>query len=159
MMWRSISSFCEPIVTYETETPAGTTNTKILAKHIYFYRSLNDSPVLGISRIIVSIGDNDEIQGISKYYREIEEKPYKVKLKKKKDMVKEIKSKRALVQYEREGEIPENIEITSAELCYWEDPSNNFLQPVYLLKGNDPNNEADVFSAYIPAVERRQTVK
>lgn len=154
-----ISSFCKPIVTNQTETKAGETDSKIIAKDIYFYKSFNGKPVLGTSRIIVTIGNNDEVLTISKYYREVEETGYKVKLKKKDDMVKEIKSNKTLAQYGGEGEIPENIEITSAELCYWEDSSNDFLQPVYVMKGNDTNNVSDNFSVYIPAVEEGQTVK
>lgn len=155
----STSSFFKPIVSYKTETVAGETDSKILAKDIYFYKSFNGKPVIGTSRIIVSIGNNDEILSISKYYREVEETAYKVKLKKRDDMLNEIKNNKTLALYNGKDKIPGNIEITSVELCYWEDSSNGFLQPVYVMKGSDTKNVSYVFSAYVPAVVKNQTVK
>jgi hypothetical protein len=154
----NFSSFDTPKVTYETEQIATEKNQRILAKNIYFYNKFNGQPILGTSRIIVTIGNNDELLSISKYFREVEEKPYKVKLKQQSAVLNDVKEGKAIINYDGKNKNPKQIDVSSVTLAYWEDESNDFLQPVYVLNGNNADDLNDLFVSYVPAVDDGQIV-
>lgn len=50
-----------------------TNDYKVRYKDVYFYPSINGKPVYGVSRIVVSVGDNGKIIGVLKWYKDFEE--------------------------------------------------------------------------------------
>lgn len=112
-------------------------------------------PVYGISRIIISVGHEGEIIGISKYYKDYEEYE-KVKLKDPKKAFEELKSGGGSNNID-----PDAIKakINRIHLGYWEDGGSikeqPHLQPVWVFEGEsiNANNEISKFDVVIPAIE------
>jgi hypothetical protein len=150
--------FNKPTVTNQTEEKANETTKKILAKDVYFYKKINGKPILGTSRVIVTIGNNDEVYSISKYFRDVEEKPFEIKLKSKDTILTEIKENKGIVNYNGKNKTPKEIELNSLEVSYWDDGANDFLQPVYVVKGTNKDDSNDKLEAYIQAVEEGQKI-
>lgn len=147
--------FSNIIVVNQTYGDELSNNLEVLVKDVYFYPTVNGIPVLGISRIIVSIGHEGEIVGICKYYKEYEEYK-KVKLKNPKEAFKEVKKGKASNNIDPNAK---EAKIKNVQLAYWEDGGGineqPHLQPVWIFEGEsiDDNNEISKFDAIVPAIE------
>ncbi len=132
-----------------------TENNTVTAKSVYFYQQVDGYEVVGASRLVVDIGHQGKLEGITKYYKEIEEdKVYK--LKSVRQAMAELKSGQAGFQ------IPESIQgqakVYEVRLAYYEESGcsleNHYLQPIYLFTGEVETEEGyRLFSAAVPAVK------
>jgi hypothetical protein len=132
-----------------------TNNYKITEKQIYFCPTLDGVPILGTSRIIVTIGANGKITGVDKYYKDIEE--YKtMKIKSAKEAFEKVKTKEASININQNAK---SAKVTKVKLGYWEDAGTikeqPYLQPVWIFTGEavTDKNEKEAFDAVVPALE------
>lgn len=152
-----LSDFDKGIVTNVTEQNSVNSKENITSKAVYFYKKINGKNILGVSRLIVVVGDKGEIQSVKKLFNEIDEtKSYKLKLRDINSTLKDIKNNNAIIHYRGNAK---NIDITSVDLKYWEDSENDVLQPVYIIRGNSADKNQDEFEGYVPAIEEGQTIK
>ena len=104
-------------------------------KSVYFYPSIDGMPVYGVSRIVVDIGDNGDIIGVSHFYKDIIES----------ETVGLISPESLYESIER-AELSSNINpsavkatINEIYLGYWEDAGSveeqPYLQPVWVFTG------------------------
>lgn len=154
-----INAFDKGIVTNISEQKTPDDPEIILGKNIYFYRMFKGKPLLGVSRVIVTLGSNGEIHAIKKLYKDFETTPVKVKLKPLNKVFNEIKTGKGIVHYNGKSQ---KIEVSSVELEYWEGPGisngDEYLQPVYHLKGKGIDNDSETFESYVSAVEEGQSI-
>lgn len=149
-----VNEFKVADVTKVTEEGAPGQPVKVLSKAVFLYRQINNQSILGVSRIIVMVGDNGEVAGISKFYKETE--PFNnCPLKTFEKAYEELKS----------GATSSNIsgkathaKIRNVELRYWEDAGaisdQPYLQPVYVFKGETMiDGKIETFDAIVPAIE------
>lgn len=128
----------------------------ITEKAVYFYRKFKGNRILGTSRLIIIIGDNGEIHSVKKLYCDIdEESVYSLKLKPIEKAFNDIEKSNGIIHYKGKAKA---IEISSIKLAYWEDPSNNLLQPVYFFRGRSTDTDQEEFESYVTAVEEGQKV-
>lgn len=146
--------------TYCTVVPASsgdklTNDYKVHYKDVYFYPSINGKPIYGVSRIVISVGDNGKIIGVLKWYKDFEE--YK--------KVKIIPAEKALERVKRR-QASNNINpraksatINKVFLAYWEDAGTieeqPYLQPVWVFAGEAVTEDGkyESFDAVVPAIE------
>lgn len=125
-----------------------------LARVVYFYPRLDGQAILGVSRIVVTIGDNGTIVGVNKFCKEIE--PYKLyPLKRWEEALEEMKQGKGSNNLHP---LATKATITEVQLRYWEDPGpvseQPFLQPVYVFRGYTLiNGKKESFDCVIPATD------
>lgn len=129
-------------------------NEKIVRKDVYLMRMLDGKPVYGVSRIIVSVGHQGEIEAICKFYHELEF-DRAVELKNVEQAYTELKNKKASINIHPDAK---TAVIKQIKLGYWEDagPSSSqiYVQPVWVFRGDAyVNGEVEEFDAFVPAVE------
>ncbi|MBH8560983.1 hypothetical protein I8748_02115 [Nostoc sp. CENA67] len=143
-------------VTAVTEELSNLSQTpKVIGKSAYFYRYIAGQPVYGVSRIIVDVGNQGEVVGVSKFYKEIEDAG-KQPLKTVDQAFKEAKQKKGTVTTDNPK--LKNALIKDVKIKYWEDSGSiddqPFLQPVYAFKAEGKVNEkTEEFEVIIPAIE------
>lgn len=126
-----------------------------VAKTLLFYPEIDGQVVEGVSRIIVSFGDNGEIYEISKYYKDF------VEVKEKEVIsvnaaLKKVDQGDAMFTL---GETVEKAALNNAVLTYWEDPRDiddqSYLQPVWVFEGESAEADAanKQFEAIVPALK------
>lgn len=149
-----VNEFKVADVTKVTEEGAPGQPVKVLSKAVFLYRQINNQSILGVSRIIVMVGDNGEVVGVSKFYKEAE--PFNsYPLKTFEKAYEELRSGAA------SSNIPgkaTNAKINNVELRYWEDAGaiseQPYLQPVYVFKGETTiDGKIETFDAIVPAIE------
>lgn len=151
-----LSDFDKGIVTDILEQGTVDDLGKPLAKSVYFYKKFKGVPLLGTSRIVINIGCNGEIQSISKLFKEIDNRSYKLKLKSIDKAIKALKEdNNAVINYKGHAQ---NIKISSVKIRYWEDPQNDYLQPVYCIIGSSMDTDSELFEGYVPAIEENQFI-
>jgi len=132
------------------------TDPKIIAKEVFFYRQLNGTPVLGVSRIIVTVGHKGQIASFDKLFKEIgdEVKVYPLRpIKEAMDDVRKNKGKTDLDERARKAIIKK------VEVMYWEDAGSVedqlYIQPVYRFEGDVilDDGSADTFHVVVPAID------
>lgn len=125
-------------------------NLKVVAKDVWFYPTIDNKQVYGISRIIVTIGDNGSIEAVNNYYHDFElfkQEP--------------IKTVQTAFEEMKQGKASNNIApeakeaiITSVHMGYWEDPDQVYIQPVYVFVGEtEIEGQNHSFDAVVPALE------
>lgn len=130
-------------------------NTITVAKSLFFYPEMDGEVVGGVSRIIVSIGDNGEVYEISKYYKDY------IEIEKKEVIsvntaLKKVEQRNAIFTL---GETVEQANLNNAALTYWEDPGDieeqSYLQPVWVFAGESQQVESSnaKFEAIVPALK------
>lgn len=133
-----------------------TTDGFVASKTVHFYQKIDNEPVLGVSRIMVEVGHNGEIDVVKKYHKEIE--PFKAyDLKTVEQAVNDFKSNKSVHDISEGGE---EITIENITLGYYEDPGKTneqpYLQPVYVLTGKyDLEGKELKFSGVVPAVSNQ----
>jgi hypothetical protein len=156
--------FFENGVAYETKTsvknPADST---IVKKDIYFNRKIDGKKVYGVSRIIVTVGADDQIDSVYSLYRNFDKNPTSIKTKSFDEAFNDLKQLKGTV---RAGETTKSVNVKNVELVYWEDSSpyseQTHIQPVFHFKGeaiDDKGNKDDTFEAFIPAIPDNLTVE
>lgn len=128
--------------------------SKVLRKQVYFHRKLNGKPVYGISRIVVTIGQEEQIDDYYSVYKDIvEENP--VKIKDFDSAYSELKQQNGLLTVDADAK---EVHINKVELVYWEDSSpysqQTHIQPVYRFIGESLSSEGKKgkFEAFVGAV-------
>jgi hypothetical protein len=105
-------------------------------KLVGFQRTVDGKKVLGVSRIMVYIGDRGIIEKVFCLYRDLE--PYRTMgLKTVKKALKDMKAGKGLVRFDV-GISPIKCVIESIELAYFEKPDSHeqpYLYPVYSVTG------------------------
>ncbi len=147
-------SFSNIQVVEQTSGDKLTNDLKTIYKDVYFYPYINDIPVLGVSRLIISVGENGKIIGVSKYFKDYKE-DRKLKLKSVSKAFDIVKKKEASMN------IPQNAKkakFNSIILGYYEDSGKiseqPHLQPVYVFKGvAKTDSGTEEFDAIVPAID------
>lgn len=126
----------------------------LLSKSIHFYQHINNQPVLGVSRIVVEVGHNGEIEVVRKYHKE-HTKSAKYNTKKVDQAIHELQMGKGIHNIQ-ESEVDETI-VTNVEVSYWEDAGTieeqPYLQPVYVMTGSyKKNGKERPFQAVVPAI-------
>jgi len=125
----------------------------IIGKIAYFYRYIGDRPVLGVSRIIVHVGENGEIVGVNKFFKDIE-LVGNMSLKTLDEAFGELKAGNAVLTTDNPN--VKQAAVQSVDLAYWEDAGSisdqSHLQPVYVFTMQSTEGSADAFSAVVPAI-------
>lgn len=143
----------------QPETDIGERDQVITAaKTLTFYPEMDGEIIGGVSRIIVSIGDDGEIYEISKYYRDFV-----------KAGSKEVISVDTALEKVRHGdaaftlgETVEHAVLTNAALTYWEDSGDihvrSYLRPVWVFEGKSLEVPAEnaQFQAMVPALKWKE---
>jgi len=142
-------------VAYESSGSALTNDYKVLRKDVNFFPVVDGKDVYGVSKIIVTVGDNGKIVEVTKWYKEIEEYK-KVKImpaEKAFEKVKNRKSSNSINPMAKSATIKEVV------LAYWEDAGTieeqPYLQPVWVFVGEAVTEDGKVekFDAIVPAIE------
>jgi hypothetical protein len=125
----------------------------VSSKSVHFHKFVDGKPVLGVSRIIVDVGDNGEIEAVRKYHKD-QVQDHILPTKTVAAAIAELEAGNGMHNIEPGGEEAIIEEISTS---YWEDagsPSEQpYLQPVYMMKGTYTKNGKQLpFSAYIPAI-------
>lgn len=125
-------------------------------KQVVFHRKINGKEVLGVSRIVVQVGENGIIEGVSSVYNN-----YSFYTKKDlKDVYKamdELKKNKGLENFEQ-GKKIKKVKVNKVELVYFEQPNifdQPYLYPVYKFTGkgiDEKGNEVN-YSGIIEAIE------
>lgn len=150
------SDFKFQAVTAVTEEPSNLSQSpKVIGKSAYFYRFIQGKPVYGVSRIIIDVGDQGEIVGVAKFFKDIEDAG-KQPLKAIEEAFKEAKEKKGTITTDNPD--VKNALIKDVEIKYWEDPGSisdqPFLQPVYAFKAeSQANGKTNKFEVIIPAIQ------
>lgn len=123
---------------------------RTISKDVWFYPVIDGKQVYGISRIIITVGNEGEIEGVNKYHRDFEfhaEAPLK-SVQTAFDEVKNGKASNSIPPKATEASI------VGVEIGYWEDPDATYLQPVYVFVGETKiDGKLEKFDAVVPAVE------
>ena len=122
---------------------------------VYFYPTLNDKPILGVSRIVVSVGEDGKIVEVLNYYKDFVSCG-EIELASPMSFIDGIKTN----QYSTSIN-PEAIssDITDVELAYWEDGGScdeqPYLQPVWVFKGTSvlPDGTTETFDVIVQAAK------
>lgn len=153
------SDFKFQTVTAVTEEPSNLSQTpKVIGKSAYFYRYIQGKPVYGVSRIIVDVGNEGEIVGVAKFFKDIEDAG-KQPLKTIEEAFREAKEKKGTITSDNPD--VKSAFIKDVEIKYWEDPGSiseqPFLQPVYAFKAEgQANGKTNKFEVIIPAVQNNR---
>lgn len=150
------SDFFENGVAYVTKTAVNDPNdSTIVGKDVYFNRKVNNKLVKGVSRIIVSVDYNGEIEAVYSLYRDIEEKDITVKIKDFEIAFNDLKNQKGMIRMNSDAKA---VNIKEVDLTYWEDSTpyskQTHIQPVYHFIGEctDLEGNQDIFEAFIAAV-------
>ncbi len=149
--------FFENGVAYETKTSVNNPkNSTVVKKDIYFNRKVDGKIVYGVSRIIVSVGSNAQINSVYSLYRDFEESPTPIKIKSFDAAFHDLKQLKGSV---RTSDSTKSVEITNVELVYWEDSTpyskQTHIQPVFHFRGeaiDNKGNKDDTFEAFVSAI-------
>lgn len=150
-----IDGFTENSVSYETVASATKPNeSKVLRKTVFFNRTINGNKTLGVSRIVVTIGQNGEITDLYCAAKDISNSK-KVKIKDFDTAYSDAKKLSGMLQVDEDAK---KVNIKKVTLGYWEDCSPNStqkeIQPVYILTGetlNDSGKKGE-FSEIVSAI-------
>lgn len=127
---------------------------RIIGKVAYFYRYIGDWPVLGVSRIVVHVGDNGEIVGVKKLFKDIEPAG-NMSLKSVDQAFAELRAGDAVLSTDNPN--VKQAAVQDVHLAYWEDAGSisdqPYLQPVYVFTAKATEGAADTFSAIVPAIQ------
>ena len=122
-------------VTSDTVNQGPLSQPAVIGKTVHFYRTVDGVQVNGVSRVMVNIGNNGEVEGFKKLYKKIElagEKP----LRPIADAFNDVKTGKGTTDISPEAV---SAEVTSTNVAYWEDPGTiseqPYLQPVYVFSG------------------------
>ncbi|ADQ07053.1 conserved hypothetical protein [Caldicellulosiruptor hydrothermalis 108] len=132
-----------------------TNDYKIHCWDVYFYPSINGKPVYGVSRIMVSVGDNGKIIEVDKLYKDIEEYK-KVKIVPAEKALEKVKKRQASNNINPRAK---SATINKVFLAYWEDAGTieeqPYLQPVWVFAGEAVTEDGkyESFDAVVPAIE------
>lgn len=150
-------------VGYEKVTSVNnSSNSKIMRKFVYFNRKINGVTTSGISRIVVGVGQNGQIDDV--YYSAKPLSDFRnVKIKDFNTAYTDLKKlDNGMFNIQSDTK---SVKIHNVELAYWDDCSpnsnQNYIQPVYKFTG-DEYNEAGVkseFTGIISAISDDLTVK
>lgn len=137
-------------VSHTTSGSPLTNDERILFSDVYFYPTLNEKPVYGVSRIIVTVGNNGEIEAVNKYYKDVEYQGH-AKLKSPDKALSELEASKSSNSL---SENAKNAKIKKVEIGYWEDVESKLIQPVYVFSGDaEENGETITWDAFLPAIE------
>ncbi|GGJ80757.1 hypothetical protein GCM10008982_32900 [Anoxybacillus voinovskiensis] len=126
----------------------------VLSKSVHFYQYIDNKPLLGVSRIVVEVGDNGKIEVVRKNHKEhVNFADYPIKSVN--VAIDELKNNKGIHNVVEGGHDPVIDDVT---VSYWEDAGTieeqPYLQPVYVFKGNYTLNGKQVpFLGVVPAVE------
>lgn len=156
--------FFENGVAHETKTSVkDPTDSIIVKKDVYFNRKLNEKTVYGVSRIIVSVGSDSQIDSVYSLYRDFDGKGTSIETKSFEEAFNDLKQLKGTV---RTGDNTKSVKIKNVDLVYWEDSTpyskQTHIQPVYHFKGeatDDKGNKDDSFEAFVPAIPDNLTVE
>ena len=121
-----------------------------------FARKINNLPVVGPgNKLKVFIGDNSEVVGLFRVWRDIE--PYKdVALKTPEAAYDDLVADNVVVATRAAGD---EVTIKEVYLAYWMEPADSrqeYVLPVYVFEGDATNKEIDgivPFTGYVRAVQ------
>lgn len=122
---------------------------------VYFYPMLNDKPILGVSRIVVSVGEDGQIVEVLKYYKDFVSCG-EIELASPMSFVDGIKANQYSTSINSKA-ISSNI--TEVELAYWEDAGScdeqPYLQPVWIFTGTSvqPDGTVETFDVIVQAAK------
>lgn len=122
---------------------------------VYFYPMLNGKPILGVSRIVVSVGEDGQIVEVLKYYKDFVSCG-KIEIAEPLSFVGGIKANQYSTTIDDKA-IASNI--TEVELAYWEDAGScaeqPYLQPVWVFYGTSiqPDGSEDSFNIIVQAAK------
>lgn len=137
-------------VSHSTSGSPLTNDEKLLSSDIYFYPTLNEKLVYGVSRIIVTVGNNGEIEAVNKYYKDVAYQE-NAKLKSPDKALSELKAGKS------SNSLPEqakNAKIKKVTIGYWEDVEATLIQPVYVISGDaEENGKTITWDAFLPAID------
>lgn len=142
-------------VAYDSSGSSLTNDYKILRKDVNFFPVVDGKDVYGVSKIIVTVGDNGKIIEVSKWYKEYEEYK-KVKIIPVDKALEKVKKKEASTSINPRAK---SATIKEAFLAYWEDAGTideqPYLQPVWVFTGEAVTEDGKVesFDAIVPAIE------
>lgn len=135
-------------VTNRTTGEKLTGTERIVSKEVWFYPTVDGKPVYGVSRIIVSVGHEGEIEAVRKYHRDFESSE-EVTLKSFDEAFNELKNGKASINI---SEKAKEAKINNVGIAYWEDPYEDKLHPVYLFQGETViDGNIEKFDAFLPA--------
>jgi len=127
---------------------------RTVGKVAYFYRYIGDWPVLGVSRIVVHVGDNGEIVGVKKLFKDIEPVG-NVSLKSVDQAFAELQAGDTIFSIDNPN--VKQAAVQDVHLAYWEDAGSisdqPYLQPVYVFTLKATEGAADTFSVVVPAIK------
>ena len=122
---------------------------------VYFYPVLNDKPILGVSRIVVSIGENGQIIEVLKYYKDFVSYG-EIELESPISFTEGIQTNQYSTSINSDAV---SSTITEVELAYWEDAGScedqPFLQPVWVFTGSSVQSDGseDTFDIIVQAAK------
>jgi hypothetical protein len=131
---------------------------------VYFYPMLNGKPILGVSRIVVSVGEDGQIIEVLKYYKDFVSCGT-IEIAEPLSFVDGIKANQYSTTIDDKA-ISSNI--TEVELAYWEDAGScaeqPYLQPVWVFAGTSiqPDGSESKFDVIVQAaknIERQDETK
>ena len=104
----------------------------------------------GVSRIIVTVGNNGEIEAVNKYYKDVEYQG-NAKLKSPDKALIELNAGKS------SNSLPENAQkarIQNVKIGYWEDVETELIQPVYVFSGKtEKDGKTNDWDAFLPAID------
>jgi|GEM_PF-981988 len=133
-----------------SETEAG---DYVSTKTVHFYQKIDQLPVLGVSRIMVEVGDNGQIVSARKYHKEVGAFT-SYGLKSVREAAQDLQTSKGVHNISEDAK---NVVLDKVELAYYEDPASldqqTYLQPVYVFEGTYYYEGKKVsFSGVVPAV-------
>jgi hypothetical protein len=132
----------------------------VVSRTVHFYKFVDGKAVSGVSRILVEVGDQGQIEAVRKYHKE-QGNPINYPLKSLEQAANDIEKGKGLHKIEEGGQEPV---IESAEIVYWEDAGTideqPYLQPVYALKGKYRKDGKELpFVGYVSAVQNEYVLQ
>lgn len=122
---------------------------------VFFNRRVEERNVYGVSRIVVTVGHQGEIEEVLKLHNDIV--PFRtVNLRPITDAFEDVKQRRASITFD--GPIG-NAHVTRVELAYYEDSvpleEQPYMQPIYVFWGvvEDHEQLGEVWNAIVPAID------
>lgn len=137
------------------------TNSKVIAKKVFFYRQLDNQPVLGVSRIVVTVGHNGEIASVDKLFKEVSE-VYKYPLRPIDEAMVDVRNNKGKTDLDEQSRI---AKINKVEVMYWEDAGSvedqPYIQPVYRFEGDVVKDDGtvDKFHVVVSAIDTKYVKK
>lgn len=142
-------------VVHQSSGDKTTGDYRVIYKDLYFYPTIDNTSILGVSRMIVSVGKDAQIIAVNKYYKDYQQ--YKtVKLKSVDTAYEDVKANRASNSIDPTAK---SAKIKEVKLAYWEDAGSikeqPYLQPVWVFTGEAivEYNKVVTFDAIVPAIE------